>query len=634
MLAFFPHPYPDEILYSVFARYHCWSGNTSAKVTLKELFGSMTVSAIVDFPSHLQALIDRLPLGAHYQLKELIVNHTMFPLYAPFMPTKRSVNVFNAMASDKGNSIHLETGIMASKISAPLFLRFCPGCIQSDKEKWGEAYWHRVHQVPGVMVCSIHGMPIYNSSVKIHEFNKHTFMPPLEDVCNIEEEIQYSETVKEKLMNFAIEVQWLLLHYEQVLSFKDFRYRYFLLLKQKDLIKGKSSVDQESLVEQVLAFYGQEVLEILQSEVSYDENCWLRMIVRKHRKSFHPIRHILIMIFLAGSLENAIKNNMRIEPFGEGPWPCLNAASNHYQQNLIYHVTITICSDTKKPVGTFTCSCGFIYSRKGPDKVDADRFRIGRIKAFGAVWEEKLRHLVEEEKLGMRTTARRLQVDANTVKRYAGILAIKPSWHEKKPSSSELIDKRVQVYPEKPSLLEHNRVLWLEEKTVFSNECGTAIRKKIPGVYVWLYRHDRQWLKEHLPSVKDSKVLNQRVDWGNRDKELLTQIRDVVGKIRESNLKPIRITLSYIGKMTGTLSLLQKTADKLPLTISYLARHVETIEEFQIHRIYWAIEMLLLDDIPIKPWRIIKKAGLRPEVALKFRKIIRGLVEEATSLRR
>ena len=598
---------------------------------LQELFGSMTTSAVVDLPSHLQALINRMPAGARYTVRELIINHTMFPFYAPFMPDKRAEKVFNVMCSNKGNSIHLETGIVASMISMPAFLRFCPQCIQDDKAKWGEAYWHRIHQIPCVMVCPIHGMPIYDSVVKIHEFNKHTFVSVPADVCKIKQEIQYSDILKENLIKIAMEVEWLLLHYERMLFCKDFRYKYFLLLKQKDLIRGKSSVDQVSLLEQFLLFYGQEILEILQSTVNYDENCWLRMIVRKHRKSFHPIRHILMMNFLAGSLEGTIKNNIRTEPFGQGPWPCLNAASNHYQQNLINHVIITICSDTRKPVGTFICSCGFVYSRKGPDKMSTDRFHIGRIKTFGAVWETKLRYLVEDEKLSMREAARRLKVDVNTVKKYAAILAMNPSWHEKKVYQIKLIDKKVEDYQETPEILEYNRIMWLERKENFPHECSTTIRKRIPNIYMWLYRHDNQWLKEHQPFMKRSKLADKRVDWEKRDKELLIKVQDLVRKSQDSNMKPIRITLSYIGKILGALSLLQKMKDKLPLTIDYLAKHVETKEQFQIRRIYWAVDMLLLEDIQIKPWRIIRKAGLRSKAILQFAEIIHKVVVNANS---
>ena len=39
MLAFFPEPYEDELLYGLLSRYHFYSGNIDFKDTLRELFG-------------------------------------------------------------------------------------------------------------------------------------------------------------------------------------------------------------------------------------------------------------------------------------------------------------------------------------------------------------------------------------------------------------------------------------------------------------------------------------------------------------------------------------------------------------------------------------------------------------------
>ncbi|MGA7936876.1 MAG: TnsD family Tn7-like transposition protein [Kovacikia sp.] len=35
----------------------------------------------------------------------------------------------------------------------------------------------------------------------------------------------------------------------------------------------------------------------------------------------------------------------------------------------------------EKTCGTFTCSCGFIYCRTGPDRTEEDARRIAKIKA-------------------------------------------------------------------------------------------------------------------------------------------------------------------------------------------------------------------------------------------------------------
>ena len=55
-------------------------------------------------------------------------------------------------------------------------------------------------------------------------------------------------------------------------------------------------------------------------------------------------------------------------PFGKGPWPCLNKAADHYKQPVIQHVNITRDYKSSAPIGTFECSCKFVYARKGPDR--------------------------------------------------------------------------------------------------------------------------------------------------------------------------------------------------------------------------------------------------------------------------
>lgn len=47
----------------------------------------------------------------------------------------------------------------------PLHFRVCPFCVRVDREQFGEPYWHRIHQVPGVLACPHHSVYLENSSV-------------------------------------------------------------------------------------------------------------------------------------------------------------------------------------------------------------------------------------------------------------------------------------------------------------------------------------------------------------------------------------------------------------------------------------------------------------------------------------
>lgn len=41
--------------------------------------------------------------------------------------------------------------------------------------KYGETYWHRIHQVPGVNVCPKHKTLLEDSIVEINTYNKQEY---------------------------------------------------------------------------------------------------------------------------------------------------------------------------------------------------------------------------------------------------------------------------------------------------------------------------------------------------------------------------------------------------------------------------------------------------------------------------
>ncbi|WP_254636261.1 TnsD family Tn7-like transposition protein, partial [Lysinibacillus sp. GbtcB16] len=182
------------------------------------------------------------------------------------------------------------------------------------------------------------------------------------------------------------------------------------------------------------------LLELLQSNINFDETDWLSMIFQRHRKSFHPIRHLLIMIFLGDALRIFFEKGEPYEPFGSGPWCCLNVACKDYMKSVVKNLVITRCYDTKRPVGTFTCHCGFVYSRRGPDTITEDKYKIGRIKDFGDVWKNKLKVLIRDG--GTLTgIAKKLNVDPITVKRQATMLELDYSWSGE---SREVAEKKAR----------------------------------------------------------------------------------------------------------------------------------------------------------------------------------------------
>lgn len=80
------NPHPDELLYSVLARFNLVSRNVmiGSKETVQDAFSSRTASAVYDLPTRLSILHSNLPVGTHFTPERMIQNLTLYRLYAPF----------------------------------------------------------------------------------------------------------------------------------------------------------------------------------------------------------------------------------------------------------------------------------------------------------------------------------------------------------------------------------------------------------------------------------------------------------------------------------------------------------------------------------------------------------------------
>ena len=587
-----------------------------------DLYGLTTPSAVVDLPSHIDRLVKSLPVHSKYTSEGFIYGHTLYPFYAPFLPPDRSRLVFERMKGDLGGTLHYMTGIMASAFPVPHYLRFCPECNKRDYQAYGELYWHRVHQIPGVLICPEHKVMLKNSTVLYRGLNKHEYVSANFENCPSEpSDSLLSVEVLGRLFKISMDCKWLLENTIKNRKLNWFKDNYIAYLASKDLVSPKGFVEQELLSEQFIAFFGEELLYLLHSEFDFrTESTWIKSIVRKHRKAFHPIRHLLMIWFLTESMERFFGNDLTYRPFGEPTWPCLNSTSPHYLESVIENIEITTCSKTSKPVGTFQCSCGFVYSRRGPDKTEKDRLRIGRVKSFGPIWESALKSCMQEEVPILRAIARKMKCDPKTVIKYADKLGLNPIWVTKEcvRLKSRLIDysKPVNKY----------RSEWEELINSYPYLQVTSLRKMRSGLYTWLYRHDREWLKGISPRRGKRHYENKRVDWVARDNRLLEHVRLALELILHSKEKPIRITSGRVGKMVGANALFEKHLDKLPETKGYLLSIVETSESFQCRRVRWAAKYLSEKGEEVKGWKIIRLVGIRPGTSKKVEEEIERLV--------
>ncbi|MBD7911969.1 TnsD family Tn7-like transposition protein [Clostridium cibarium] len=604
MSLYFPEPYHDEILYSIISRYHFYMGNTNSKNTLKELFGTENIIPTVELPCNLSKVCKFINNNI-YNESYFIKNHTCLPFYFPFLNSNNQISLPEAMAKKNGRSIYAKIGITAGGICTKKDFYYCPECVKEDLDKLGEAYFHRVHQVPGVLVCPIHSCLINRYIITKNDVGRINLIRI--NLKYIDFTTKYD--TNSNLIKIAKSASYILNSdlYEFNQSIITEKYKY--MLDNLGLLTPKKRVRQNRLKEMFKSRYSEEFLEMLDSKIDDRESNWLRGIVRKPEKMVHPIRHILFILFLCNDVEEFFKRNKcERYNFENTVWACLNPVASHYKKLVINKCIITSDYKTRQPVGTFKCEiCGFTYSRKLNYKDNI--YKIGRIKAYGNVWEARLLELLDNEKHSLTGLAKTMKCDPKTIVKYA-----------RKLGKGDIINSKIKIPSNKPlNKVENYRDIYAKDILKLINRypdyTRSEIRKELKKQYAWFYRNDRQWLDKNLPAklmqVGKCFITNSRVDWAKRDYQTYVKIKSIyITILRKSN--KVRITKSVIGNRCGISALLEYHLDKLPITKAYLSKIVETIQEFQIRRIKKACRALIKKNIEIRKWKVMRLAGLKP----------------------
>ena len=154
MLSFFPTPYPDELWYSVIARYHTHSGALSWQATMKALFGNARDTDVGSFfPNNsIHKILEQLPPG-FLSAQEAALQHTLLPFLMRFQPQEKKAAILEAFLSGEDMRPRY---LRATRDIKPRSLRYCPICVREDTQTYGEPYWHREHQIGLMPLCPRH----------------------------------------------------------------------------------------------------------------------------------------------------------------------------------------------------------------------------------------------------------------------------------------------------------------------------------------------------------------------------------------------------------------------------------------------------------------------------------------------
>lgn len=208
-----PKYYPDELFFSWLSRYFVHSGHALHSAVLREFFCKRSDTPSKEFTGHLNENAKNI-IQQVIPLRELILQHTMMPQYGRFLSLAEKQEGVQRMEHDYCDPHFLFPILIRNDEDA--FLRYCPACVQEERDAYGEAYWNRKHQLRGIRACHKHGCWLEHSAVSAKSEQDYRLSPAEEYAvidtpryCDNLELLRYTRFISDVFdapMNFATDI--------------------------------------------------------------------------------------------------------------------------------------------------------------------------------------------------------------------------------------------------------------------------------------------------------------------------------------------------------------------------------------------------------------------------------------------
>jgi len=572
-----------ESILGIAARYHRLAGHLRFQDTLQVLFGTRHAKPANMLPSHLQWMATLLKYPGSVQ--GLIEAHTALPYFRCFVAPTTYAQVLAAMAGPTAGGCKLTLGLVASRLGGSNHLAFCPACAEHDFASLGVATWYRDAQLPGVLVCAQHRRPLVG--LPAQPIRRHPHRLPLPDdlgercVSLVTEDV--SLLVQQRLSQIAA-MSAELLNEPAYLTYTTLRWRYAAWLLQMGLAKQPTYIDQRTLVNAVAAYWqplcGLSPFDHLLSDLQQREGHWLATLCRHQRATHHPLKHLLLMGYLAPSIQAFLS----IEPASPPRAAGTASVKPPYQDERLTQLSSLL---ENEPMSL----------RQAAD-------RLGLSPQTVIVLAHRLHIPVKRrpKRLNARTY-RRLLVALSEPR---ALTAIAKAHHTSlstlyrllaaNPTTKTLRQQRLQArqrLAERASLRhlrhQHRTATWQQ------------LRHQAPAACVWLARHDQSWLESFKLTLSHTKeIRRQIVDWSARDRAMVLALQTATRSLQSTPGKPCRISLAALAELVEHPDWLDKQLDRLPLTRLYLEENLEPVPAFQHRRLNWY------------RWQYYKETGTEP----------------------
>jgi hypothetical protein len=498
MAAQLPYPYPDELLYSVFARYFAYFSLDQTSGAVSAIAGRRWSSVAFG------ADLDRIALATKstwgMEAHDIIERHTLLPFYGAFLDPAHYLDHVRRMCAPSGNARTVGNNTARQYQGR---LRFCPLCAAEDMSKFGETYWRRCHQLDGVTVCVAHDRVLFDS--KADFFVLHTYRDATQTISTSGGSECVSFDMEEHRVASEIAARCVAVLEGGCNKWTriDAEVAYSRALKDQGFNIGGTKIHSKLLAKEFGSFYHDKLLRKLDKfNTRLDSNHHIKGGVG------NPLENVLLQYFLEQHVEKRGLSGA-FSGLALTGWKCPNESADHPDSFRIQNVV-----KRKSRLGAdylhAKCACGFAFSFENASDDDP----LMPVPTAISGWSDS-----------QRDKANRLFEELHSVRAVA--LAMKLSHR----TASKLISRQASKYEATAEKIETLRRAWQQDHSRAS--------------YQALLKHDREWILSRKDRNQMSGLLPIPVE---RDEELASAIRAALSRMKE---KGVRIRLYELSRELG-----------------------------------------------------------------------------------
>ena len=484
-LANLPILQPDETLYSWAGAVHLSNPTPDVRETSRRLYGAPFAALLHDFPSHLGALAENV--GDKFgSSSTLALGHTLLGYFLSVRPHEFTTRILQATMDGGVGSLKFQLGIAASRVGGHHPLKGCPICFSRQIEEGGRAFWMVSHQLPSVFCCVEHGELLqvaWDATTPVHRRGWILPRGGLEKEWRAYTPVNAIQFQRlERLARFSM--RWAL-QSPSAFDAKRLALVYRAALRNHDLMTQAGSLRLAEIVRLIRQHYsGLEGLSELRS-IQCNEPSWSTLVGAASRESprpCHPLKHLLLISALFASWDEFIAT-YDAEPSDPAevsaedavlPPEKVNQQMERFTE-LVERHGLSISAAGRKVGVTATTAVRWAKVRGLEYRTRAKTYSVGRLDEARGMLRQGTPKAQVVERLGFSAGAVNRLISSEP----EVAAAWRAARHElARRDNRRRFSKALAQMPDRP----------LKEIRAMPG-CG----------YAWLYRHDRQWLLEHLP---------------------------------------------------------------------------------------------------------------------------------------